>query len=277
MNIRNYVFMNQLVLKFVGLYPISIIRYFICVSCVMLIIIPQIVMIYTNWYDLNTIMETSSDLLTLSLAILKSVVWIFNRKKLTFFIEFMLTDYWKIIDSNVFEYLQEYAIYAKNITKAYFISMCNALLFFYSLPIIEIFSPKNKDSGNFTTRSLPFVASYPMVFYKFPFYETLKEQSKLIKYLSYLIVSFFQLSLFCFPGDMLMQQSFSISTAVYSIQWSQLPTFVKDEVCMIILRSQKPSCITAGKIYVMHLENFLAILSTAFSYFMTLQNFSSGA
>ncbi|KAK1129435.1 hypothetical protein K0M31_019163 [Melipona bicolor] len=101
------------------------------------------------------------------------------------------------------------------------------------------------------------------------------EQSKMIKFASHLIVALFQLLLFCFPGDMLMQQSLSISTAAYSIQWFQLPSFVKDEMCMIISRSQRPSYITAGKLYIMHLENFTTILSTAFSYFMMLQSFNS--
>ena len=58
MNIRNYVFINQLVLKFVGLYPINIMRYVICISCIMLIIIPQIINIYIHWNDLNIVMET---------------------------------------------------------------------------------------------------------------------------------------------------------------------------------------------------------------------------
>ncbi|KOC68700.1 Putative odorant receptor 13a, partial [Habropoda laboriosa] len=369
MNIKNYVFINQLALKFVGLYPISIIRYLICISCIMLIIIPQITMIYTNWDDLNIVLETSSSLLTISLATLKSIIWMFNRKKLAVFIEFMLTDYWEIVKTNVSEYLQEYAIYAKNITKGYFISMCNALLFFCSLPIIEIFVTEHQNSDNLTLKNFPFAATYPTVFYNFPFYEiayvsqalatsicclmilatdgliatavlhtcghfavlkenlrrldlciyrvcitlsyvfcdnmeknfhlmlllqtmtsslmicfvgfqvstTLTEQSKVIKFASHLIVTLFQLLLFCFPGDMLIRQSFSISTAAYSIQWCQLPTFLKDEVCMIILRSQRSSYITAGKIYVMHLENFTAILSTACSYFMMLQSFNSEA
>ncbi|XP_043785588.1 odorant receptor 13a-like [Apis laboriosa] len=394
MNIRNYVFINQLVLKFVGFYPISIIRYVICISCIMFIVIPQIIMIYINWNDLNIVMETGSTLLTILLAALKSIVWIFNRKNLEFFIEFMLTDYWKIIETNVFEYLQEYAIYAKNITKGYFISMCNALLLFFSLPIIEILI-KNENLNNFTIKNFPFAASYPITFYKFPFYEiayisqilatsicclmmlaidsliatallhtcghfivlkenlknldtyiynltslktnskhinknlyeiktqiiyiikhhqlilwfcdnmeknfhlmlflqaiissliicfvgfqisiALTEQSKFLESFSHLIVSLFQLLLFCFPGDILMRQSFNISIAAYSIQWYQLPIFIKDEIYMIILRSQKPSFITAGKLYIMHLENFTAILSTAFSYFMMLQSFNTEA
>lgn len=58
MNIRNYIFINQLVLKFVGFYPINILRYVICISCIMFIVIPQIIMIYINWNDLNIVMET---------------------------------------------------------------------------------------------------------------------------------------------------------------------------------------------------------------------------
>lgn len=46
-----------------------------------------------------------------------------------------------------------------------------------------------------------------------------------------------------------MRQSFNISIAAYSMQWYQLPTFIKNEICMIILRSQRPSFITAGKLY----------------------------
>ncbi|CAK9833675.1 Odorant receptor 13a [Anthophora retusa] len=395
MNIKNYVFINQMALKFVGLYPINIIRYLICISSIMLIIIPQIIMIYTNWNDLNIVLEISSTLLTISLAILKSIIWMLNRKKLMLLIQFMLTDYWEIVQTNVSEYLQEYAIYARNITKGYFISMCNALLFFCSLPVIEIFITEYRNSDNSTAKNFPFAATYPIVFYSFPFYEiaymsqvlatsicclmilatdgliatamlhtcghfavlkknfnqldlhihrvnslendskhinsdlyeikvqmarlikhhqivlwfcdnmeknfhlmlllqtmsssliicsvgfqvltTITEQSKVIKFASHLIVALFQLLLFCFPGDMLIRQSFSISTAAYSIQWCQLPTFIKDEVCMIILRSQKPSYITAGKLYVMHLENFTAILSTACSYFMMLQSFNAEA
>lgn len=60
--------------------------------------------------------------------------------------------------------------YAKTITKGYLISMCNALLFFFSLPIIEILITKHEDSDNFTM-NFPFAASYPMAFYKFPLYE----------------------------------------------------------------------------------------------------------
>lgn len=51
-----------------------------------------------------------------------------------------------------------------------------------------------------------------------------------------------------------------VSKTIYSIKWYQISIPIKYEICMMILRSQKPCYITAGKIYVMHLENFNAVL-----------------
>lgn len=50
-----------------------------------------------------------------------------------------------------------------------------------------------------------------------------------------------------------------ISRTMYTIAWYELPTSFKTEVCLLMLRSQKSSKITAGKFYVMHLENFNAV------------------
>ncbi|XP_028046699.2 odorant receptor 13a [Monomorium pharaonis] len=99
--------------------------------------------------------------------------------------------------------------------------------------------------------------------------------SKSIKYISYLIMALFQLLLFCIPGDDLIYESSMIYKTVYTIAWYKLPVLVKTEIYMLILRSQKSSKITAGKFYVMHLENFNAVLSTAASYFMLLRSFGS--
>ncbi|GAB1862430.1 Odorant receptor [Camponotus japonicus] len=99
--------------------------------------------------------------------------------------------------------------------------------------------------------------------------------SKSIKYVSYLIMALFQLLLFCIPGDALIYESSMISRIMYTIAWYELPTLFKTEVCLLMLRSQKSSKITAGKFYTMHLENFNTVLSTAISYFMLLRSFSS--
>ncbi|XP_018404157.1 PREDICTED: odorant receptor 13a-like [Cyphomyrmex costatus] len=85
--------------------------------------------------------------------------------------------------------------------------------------------------------------------------------SKSIKYISYLIMALFQLLLFCIPGDALIYESSMIYKTVYTIAWYELPVLFKTEICLLMLRSQKPSKITAGKFYVMHLENFNADVS----------------
>lgn len=58
MNIETYTSINQLVLKFVGLYPINIVRYITCIGAIVLIVIPLIAQIYNNLENLNIILET---------------------------------------------------------------------------------------------------------------------------------------------------------------------------------------------------------------------------
>jgi len=55
-------------------------------------------------------------------------------------------------------------------------------------------------------------------------------------------------------------QSSIISRVVYTIAWYDLPVSFKMEIYLLMLRSQKPSKITAGKFYIMHLENFNAVI-----------------
>lgn len=55
-----------------------------------------------------------------------------------------------------------------------------------------------------------------------------------------------------------------IYKTMYTIAWYKLPTLLKTEIHLVILRSQKPSKITAGKFYVMHLENFNGVRNNYF-------------
>ncbi|XP_012230552.1 odorant receptor 13a-like [Linepithema humile] len=392
MDVNNYVLINRKVLKFVGLYPTSIVRYIVCCVCMFTIIIPQAIQIFEDWQDLAVVLETSSVLLTILLAVLKSLVWISNRRKMDLFIEYMLTDYWELMTAQV---PNVYIVYVKKghlFTKGYLFLICNALVFFFSLPVIETLVAVIKDTGDNSTKHFPFVALYPEPCYHFPMYEVvyfsqivatslcgliilgtdtliatalfytcghfkvlqtklenigaeidlmqrvhnkgnvvqkIKLQvidiikhhytilwfcdymetifspmlflqtiassliiclvglqvatanmdagiiSKSVKYISYLLMALFQLLLFCIPGDALINESSMISRVVYTIAWYELPAWFKTEICLLMLRSQKPSKITAGKFYVMHLENFNAVLSTAVSYFMLLRSFGS--
>lgn len=50
-----------------------------------------------------------------------------------------------------------------------------------------------------------------------------------------------------------------VSKTLYAVNWYELPVPFKTEICLLMLRSQKSSKITAGKFYVMHLENFSSV------------------
>lgn len=52
----------------------------------------------------------SSVLLTILLAILKSLVWVSNRRKMDSFIQYMLTNYWEIMTAHVSKYANVYAM-----------------------------------------------------------------------------------------------------------------------------------------------------------------------
>nr|QHN69101.1 odorant receptor 15 [Sirex noctilio] len=390
MSIDEYVFTNQIILKLVGLYPTSVIRCLVCLLCMLLIVIPQVIQIYFNRYDLAVILETSSVLLTILLAMLKSIVWILNQNTMESLVRFMLTDYWKIAEIlDDTHYFITYAKSARKVTKSYLILIFNALLFFFSLPPIEILIAKTNGALN-VDKHFPFSATYPTFCYESFSFEviyasqmiativcglvilatdtliatallhtcghfailqknlmklnddldyikhltnnskkldeisrilrqkmfrlvkhhqiiirfsddmekafspimllqvfasnliiclvglqvstTLTDRYKLIQYSSYLLMALFQLLLFCWPGDNLIVQSSMVSKTAYSVNWYEASILIKAEILFIILRSQKPSCITAGKFYVMCLENFSTVLSTSLSYFTVLRS-----
>ena len=56
-------------------------------------------------------------------------------------------------------------------TKGYLFLICNSLMFFFSLPIIEIVIAVIKGTNNNTIKHFPFLALYPEYYYNFPMYE----------------------------------------------------------------------------------------------------------
>jgi len=69
-------------------------------------------------------------------------------------------------------------------TKGYLFLICNSLVFFFSLPIMEILIAVIKDISDNSTKHFPFVALYPESCYHFPIYEVKAQFSDLSKLLS---------------------------------------------------------------------------------------------
>lgn len=58
MNIDEYVIVNKKFMEIVGLYPINLLRYFICISLIFLILVPQMFQYYLRRHDFSAILET---------------------------------------------------------------------------------------------------------------------------------------------------------------------------------------------------------------------------
>ncbi|KAF7998405.1 hypothetical protein HCN44_009803 [Aphidius gifuensis] len=351
---------NKKILKLVGLYPIMLKKYFTCLFFMLLIVIPEIHQIYINQNNLKTILETASVLLTIILAILKSVIWLLKKDTINL-IDFLFTVYWKIaISVDGSNDIYQYARSARRITIGYCILICNALLVFFGIPLMSYAVNRSNDNQNSTIKfNLPFVASYPKIFYESPIFEMIylsqllatstcgiiilgtdtliataifhtcghfvilkknleklvispiknidnskkidKEFNLIIKhhqtiirfsqrienifspmmlvqviassiiiclvgfqvnsvcdglaeYLSYLLMALFQLLIFCWPGDELINKN-----------------NVKKKIRFMVFRGQKPCFLSAGKFSYLNLEYFSTILSTSVSYFTLLR------
>ncbi|XP_033225329.1 odorant receptor 13a-like isoform X2 [Belonocnema kinseyi] len=74
------------------------------------------------------------------------------------------------------------------------------------------------------------------------------------------------------PCQRLMDHSTSIREAIYSSKWYNLSLKSRPLLNVILMRAYIPSQITAGKLYVMSMENFGAVLKTSMSYFTVLSS-----
>ncbi|XP_033176382.1 uncharacterized protein LOC112212658 [Bombus impatiens] len=91
-----------------------------------------------------------------------------------------------------------------------------------------------------------------------------------------------QLLMFTYSCDDLMRQSVNVGNASFSGPWPILPmneagATVRKDLLIIIMRSHKICCITAGKFFPVSLQTFTGVLSTAMSYFTLLRNTSLDA
>nr|UEN71197.1 olfactory receptor 14 [Gregopimpla kuwanae] len=80
-----------------------------------------------------------------------------------------------------------------------------------------------------------------------------------------------QLYLYCYAGEYLSSLMEDLGDAAFKCCWYNLsPTIIKD-LLFVVLRSQCPFYLTAGKFYAMNIENFKNIVKAIASYFSFLK------
>ncbi|XP_043259311.1 odorant receptor 13a-like [Colletes gigas] len=87
-----------------------------------------------------------------------------------------------------------------------------------------------------------------------------------------------QLLMFTYSCDCLIQESSQIAAAVYAAPWTQLPmnkdgSALRKDLILVMMRSRVPCCLNASGFFVVSLETYTTVLSTAVSYFTLLREY----
>uniref|UniRef100_A0A182F7I6 Uncharacterized protein n=1 Tax=Anopheles albimanus TaxID=7167 RepID=A0A182F7I6_ANOAL len=76
----------------------------------------------------------------------------------------------------------------------------------------------------------------------------------------------------CYFGEALFRGSLQVGNAVYDVDWESQTVGVQADLQMILLRSQRPVGVTAGKFTFMNLELFAGIVQKTYSIYIVLKD-----
>ncbi|XP_049834160.1 odorant receptor Or2-like [Schistocerca gregaria] len=95
------------------------------------------------------------------------------------------------------------------------------------------------------------------------------------KICGYMLAIFGELWLYCWFGDKLMSEGENLTLAIYDAVTSlhECSTSIKRSLLLLMLRSQRPLCITAAGFFPLSRESFVSILNISYSFFTILRNF----
>ncbi|XP_078043866.1 uncharacterized protein LOC144473657 [Augochlora pura] len=87
-----------------------------------------------------------------------------------------------------------------------------------------------------------------------------------------------QLLMFTYSCDCVLRQSLEIAESAYSTEWPVLRTNrsgknMESDLQLVMVRSRVPCCLTAGGFFIVSLETYTRVISTAVSYFTLLRQY----
>ncbi|KAK0164891.1 hypothetical protein PV328_003458 [Microctonus aethiopoides] len=86
-----------------------------------------------------------------------------------------------------------------------------------------------------------------------------------------IFLTYFQLFMYCYTGEQLRTEAMNVKNIIYNSPWFNMPLSTVKNMVFVIMRSDYPVSLTAGKIYEMNVPNFLAIVKTITSYFSVMR------
>ncbi|XP_076164964.1 odorant receptor 13a-like [Ptiloglossa arizonensis] len=101
-----------------------------------------------------------------------------------------------------------------------------------------------------------------------------------VTFVNLLTSSMCQLYMFTYSCDCLIRESTNVARAVYAVPWLDLPMnkfgkMLRKDMQIVIMRTNRPCCLTANGFFPVSLETYTSILSTAMSYFTLLKQNSA--
>ncbi|XP_078041904.1 odorant receptor 13a-like [Augochlora pura] len=87
-----------------------------------------------------------------------------------------------------------------------------------------------------------------------------------------------QLLMFTYSCDCVLRESMEIAESVYNTRWTISPfdtggKMLRTDLQLVMVRSRVPCCMTAGGFFIVSLETYTKVLSTAASYFTLLRQY----
>ncbi|XP_043464725.1 odorant receptor 9a-like [Leptopilina heterotoma] len=72
------------------------------------------------------------------------------------------------------------------------------------------------------------------------------------------------------PGQALIDESSKVSEYCYKSNWTNMKTNSQKLLLFMLLRASRECKVSAGKLYIISMENFSAVIKTSFSYLSVL-------
>lgn len=80
-----------------------------------------------------------------------------------------------------------------------------------------------------------------------------------------------QLFFYSFVGDYLKYQIEEIAHSIYDCNWYYLPTKLMRNVLFVIMRSQQPVQLLAGRFFAVNIKTYMIIVKSSLSYLSVLR------
>lgn len=90
-----------------------------------------------------------------------------------------------------------------------------------------------------------------------------------INLINYVSLTFIELLMFTYYGEVLKEQSVKVNTAFWMSNWYEHLDLIRKDIFIFTTNAKRPVVLTAGKLYPMDLAKFISVVTQAIS-FLTL-------